>query len=135
MRQGREAASTARRSFGRWVRILAAVGFAAGLAVVALLTLLPFAHVPATALSDKLGHFLAYFVLAVLGRLALRGPLSLGVVLIGLPLYGGALELAQWGMGVGRWAEIRDAAANGLGAWAGSFAYSIARRIGAAAVR
>jgi VanZ family protein len=135
MRQGRETASTAHRSFGRWVRILAAVGFAAGLAVVALLTLLPSAHVPATALPDKLGHFLAYFVLAVLGRLAFQGPFSLAVVLIGLPLYGGALELAQWGMGVGRWAEIRDAAANGLGAWAGSFAYSIARRISAAAAR
>lgn len=135
MQQGSGTASRARRSFGHRVRILAGIGFAAGLAAVTLVTLLPPGNVPATALSDKLGHLLAYLVLAALGRLAFRGPVSLAVVLIGLPLYGGALELVQWGMGFGRSAEIRDAVANGLGAWAGSLACSIARRIGAAAAR
>ena len=89
-----------------------------------LLSLMPAVDLPGPAHSDKLGHFLAYFVLTAWAvwtfrsrrahLLAALSLLALGVALDGLPgVY--AIEFAQANLTKVRFGDVRDALANTLG--------------------
>ena len=66
---------------------------------------------------DKLEHFTAYFGLASMATLVVGLRPRLGWAILGIILFGGALEITQGY--VGRDPEILDFAANCIGAFAG----------------
>lgn len=111
-----------RRQLLRW---LLTAGFWALLLAITTLSLLPVAYLPPQAFSiwDKAQHALAFAALAVAALLAY--PRHPGRVLLGLLLYGGAIELAQAATGwrYGEWSDwLADAvglAAGALLAWGG----------------
>lgn len=91
--------------------------FCAGLviaAVIAATSLVPSRDLPNLRFSDKLEHALAYFVLAfwMASVIVRRDFLMLGIVLLA---FGGAIELAQGWMGLGRQADVMDLLADAAG--------------------
>ena len=77
------------------IRIVARTIFFLGVIAVTWLSLAPQDTIPDVEIWDKLGHFLAYAVLAVLGGLAYwarRIEVAVGVLLVA---YGCMLEIAQ----------------------------------------
>jgi VanZ family protein len=97
------------------IRIL----FGLAATVVAVLSLLPAHDLPKVAVSDKIEHAGAYFVLAILGGLGLRKRRGLLLLFILLCAMGGVIELLQ-AFSPGRSPDIFDALANGTGAAAGT---------------
>jgi hypothetical protein len=89
-----------------WIAAIVAV---AGLIVFASLS--PHPVVSSAALSDKYSHFLAYFVLALLGS-GIATPARLWRVMARCFLLGAALEVAQAGLTAHRVADFADLAAN-----------------------
>ena len=87
-------------------------------AAVVLLSLIPGSQGPETGQFDKLGHFLAYAVLAAWfgGLLARR---RYGAVALGLALLGIGLEVLQERVAINRMADARDVVANVAGIGAG----------------
>jgi len=101
-----------------WVRRAGAWLFIPALAVVAWGELTPHPpHLEGPWAWDKADHFTAYFGLALLASLAWGLRRSLPLVVLGVILLGGALELLQ--AVTGRDAEWLDELANGLGAVCG----------------
>lgn len=91
----------------------------AAVALVVAFSLLPAPDLPDAPGSDKLHHFLAYFLLAASAvQLFARWPALLGAGL-GLVLLGIGLEHAQGAMDFARMADRWDALANTLGVIAG----------------
>ena len=99
-------------------RLILRVLFLLGVAVVAVLSLLPAHDLPKVGVSDKLEHAGAYFVLAILGGLGLRARRSLAYLFILLCAMGGVIELLQ-AFSPGRSPDVFDALANATGAGAG----------------
>jgi len=56
---------------------------------------------------DKLDHMAAFFVLSVFARVAWPR-MSVLVIFGALALFGGGIEIAQWLMGMGRDADVKD---------------------------
>lgn len=83
-------------------------------AFIAWSSLSPQPLVPVETLSDKIGHALAYFSLALLGS-GIASPGRLRFVMLGCFLLGAALELAQGAFTENRQAEWGDLAANTAG--------------------
>lgn len=86
------------------------------------LTHIPVAHIPETVTSDKLLHFMAYLVLAVMVGAQLFvtrrwNQYSISVAVLVLILFGGFDELTQ--MLVGRSAEWKDWGADLIGIFTG----------------
>lgn len=105
-----------------FVSRLVRAGFALALVAILALALMPSTEAPTVFASDKLNHMLAFFVLAAGGRVA--WPKMHPAVLIALlAAYGGAIEILQWAMGLGREADwmdfVADVAAILVGAAAG----------------
>lgn len=97
-----------------WIAAILAV---AGLIVIASLS--PRPVVPAASFSDKYSHFLAYFLLALLGS-GIATPARLWRVMARCFLFGAALEAAQALLTTHRVADFADLAANAggiLAAW------------------
>lgn len=89
------------------------------IALVVVFSLMPAPDLPDAPGSDKLHHFLAYFLLAASAvQLFARWPALLGAGL-GLVLLGTGLEHAQGAMAAARVADRLDALANTLGVVAG----------------
>lgn len=77
-------------------------------------SLTPAQHVPAVTVQDKVLHFVAYAVVAILAMLSIRSPRHRMIGLAALVLLGIALELAQVFV-PGRSFDLWDLAANGGG--------------------
>lgn len=113
-----------RRRFGRSLKPLRLPGLWCALwclavAVVVVVSLMPAPDLPSPPGSDKLHHFLAYFLLAAAAvQLFARWPALLGAGL-GLVLLGIGLEHAQGALTATRMADRMDALANTLGVAAG----------------
>ena len=101
-----------------WVRRAGLWLFVPALAVVAWGELTPRPPEVATHFWDKSEHFTAYFGLALLASLAWGLRRSIILVLLGVILLGGALEILQ--SLTGRDAEWLDELANSLGAVTGT---------------
>lgn len=87
-------------------------------AIITTLSLLPAQQLPQIGLSDKIRHAIAYLLLgfwfaSVIARW------DYVFVLLALIALGGGIEIAQGLMGLGRESDLRDFAANALGAAAG----------------
>ena len=83
-------------------------------AFIAWSSLSPQPLVPVETLSDKVGHALAYFSLALLGS-GIASARRLRFAMLGCFLFGAALELAQGAFTENRHAEWGDLAANTAG--------------------
>lgn len=95
----------------------ARVWYIAGVALtifVVTLSLLPARDVPRIGVSDKIEHAAAFALLTVwfAGLVTPRHYIWLALALLGL---GGGIEIAQWVMGLGRYADVRDFIADGVG--------------------
>jgi VanZ family protein len=101
----------------RLLRTASRVLFIPGFALVVWGELRPSIDNPQALPWDKLLHFTAYFGLAAMASLALRGRRSAAVALLALIVFGGFLEIVQGY--VGRDADVLDELANTLGALAG----------------
>ena len=101
-----------------WLLLLIVIG----------LTLSPIAYLPQQAFSlwDKAQHALAFATLAALGALAY--PRRIGLLVLSLLVFGGAIELAQAATGwrSGDWA---DWLADGVGLFAGLPLAAFSRRV------
>jgi VanZ family protein len=91
--------------------------------VVAVATLTPSDHMPAAPGSDKLHHFLAFGALAF--PMAFARPAAFLWIVMAVSAYGGLIELIQ--PFIGRHSDLRDAAANALGALAGGASGALLR--------
>lgn len=97
-------------------------------AIVAFTSLAPASDVSVMAsLNDKVRHVIAYTVLGALFAEAFRAR-SWVVIALAVAAYGGAIELLQAIMPVGREASWLDQLANTTGAFAGVLALRFARR-------
>lgn len=100
---------------------------------IAVLSLMPGEELSEVNMSDKLGHLVAYAVLAGLAVIARRRASLLRILAMVIG-YGVVLEAAQGLMPFGRTASWLDAAANTagavLGAGGGAIASMLLRRIG-----
>jgi VanZ family protein len=90
--------------------------FAAGVAAVVVLSLIPGKQVPSLGISDKIEHFAAYALLGLIGALAFPTRRSAALLIVLLPAMGLALEVAQTFV-ADRSTDLADAVANGIGAW------------------
>ena len=97
----------------RHARLWYALGALLTLAVV-ITSLLPARELPRVHISDKIEHLLAYLLLAIwfAGLVPVRRYLWLALALLAL---GGAIEIAQGLMGLGREADWRDLIADACG--------------------
>ena len=107
---------------GRTLRRLCRIGFALSVLAITVLSLLPGEAMPRFRLSDKVGHFIAYAEIVMLGIFAYSARAAIAV-LAGVAALGGLLELAQTFV-PGRSADIVDFAVNCLGMLVG---YAAAR--------
>ncbi|WP_460098361.1 VanZ family protein [Qipengyuania sp. 483] len=89
------------------------IGFLALLAVIFVMANMPGNDAPSVFSYDKLNHMLAFFVLSVGATIAWPRANPLVAVAL-LSIYGGAIELSQWVMNLGRQADWRDIAANSV---------------------
>ena len=92
--------------------------FFSALLAVAVLSLAPREALPDTGVSDKLGHFIAYGVLSLVGMYAYPAMSGLRWVVIGLVLYGIGLETLQV-LVPSRFFSVGDIFANTLGVLSG----------------
>jgi len=102
------------KSVNAVIRWAAITGFAAGVAAVSVLSLIPSDALPGIEVWDKLQHLLAYLVLAVTGAVSFPGRRSLPWLAIGLLILGCVLEAIQ-AFVPGRVADVDDAVANAIG--------------------
>ncbi len=102
------------------------LGFWCAVIAVGVVSLLPRETLPETGLWDKLEHAAAYAILCVAGVVSYPRKRARLALLIGLAMYGGALELLQ-SFVPGREASIADVIANTFGVVIG-FAASRFRR-------
>ncbi len=93
---------------------------------VGLVSLLPRETLPETGLWDKLEHAAAYAILCVIGVVSYPRKRTHLVLLIGLAMYGTALELLQ-SFVPGREASIADVIANTFGVFIGFAASRFSR--------
>ena len=91
------------------------IAFAAGVALVVILSLLPAKSLPSLGVSDKLEHFGAYAFLGLIGGFAFPTQRSMALLMAFLSALAVLLELGQWFV-PGRLPEARDAIASGFGA-------------------
>jgi len=103
--------SVVRIFFSRVARKLV---FAAGLAILTLVSVLPQQALPPTGMWDKAQHTLAYFMVAAAGLFAFPHSRGRAAVAFGVLAYGGFVEGVQ-GLIPGRVASLADIAANSLG--------------------
>lgn len=82
--------------------------------VVIVASLVPAHDLPSVSVNDKVEHISAYVALAIWfgGLFTRRAYLWLA---LGLLILGGAIEIAQGLMGLGRTADVKDFLADGLG--------------------
>jgi VanZ family protein len=99
-------------------RTITRILFLLAAAAVAVLSLLPQRDLPKVAVSDKIEHAGAYFVLAILGSFGFRERRGLLFLFIILCAMGGVIELLQ-AFSPGRLPDVFDALANATGAAAG----------------
>jgi VanZ family protein len=89
--------------------------FIGSLVAVSLLSLLPPGSEPSISfLSDKLQHVSAYAWTALIGAMAYSSKRGKITILVALPMFGGAIELAQYFV-PGRTPELADEIANLIG--------------------
>ena len=86
-----------------------------GWALCILLSLMPAVDLPGPAHSDKLGHFLAYFVLTAWAVWTFRSRRAHLLAALSLLALGVAMEFAQANLTKVRFGDVRDALANTLG--------------------
>jgi len=91
------------------------MAFATGVASVAILSLLPARSLPSFGISDKLEHFVAYALLALVGGFAFPSQQATTLLFAFLSALAISLEVGQWFV-PGRSPETVDAIAGGLGA-------------------
>ena len=84
-------------------------------------SLMPQGGLPSLSLWDKLEHLLAYAVLSGLGMLGFKKPSERQVLVLGLVLYGGVLEIGQ-SFVPGRFPSLFDFISNGIGVAIGTIA-------------
>lgn len=96
-------------------------------AVIGYLSLSPLSALPEVAVNDKLEHFAAYGVLALLGTVSRRSKQGTIWVLLVIIAYGGAIEIIQ--PYVNRYMELGDFIANACGALFGTMLSSILNRV------
>ena len=101
----------------RAVRTAYAVAFLGTYIAVLVASLLPTSALPEVRLSDKIEHFVAYAVLAVLGGKAF--PARPWLLATALAANGVGVEFLQHAMALGRQGEVLDTLANTLGIAAG----------------
>jgi hypothetical protein len=89
--------------------------FAAGVALVVMLSLLPAKSLPSLGVPDKLEHFAAYALLGLLGGFAFPTQRTMALLMAFLLTLAVLLELGQWFV-PGRLPEATDAIAGGFGA-------------------
>lgn len=111
---------------GRTLRKLCRAGFAVSILAIIVLSLLPGDDLPDFDLSDKIGHFIAYAEISLLGILGYRA--RTGTVLAAVAALGGVLEIGQMYV-PSRSTDIADFAVNCLGILTG---YAAARLTGMA---
>ena len=106
--------------FSDWLALLwgTAIGF---------LSLAPVATLPTVPVSDKLEHFIAYGLLAMLGCIARRSKRDRILVVLAVVIYGGAIEVCQ--PYFNRHMELGDLIANAGGAVAGAMVVFISKAI------
>jgi VanZ family protein len=114
---------------GHTLRRLCRIGFAISVATIIVLSLLPGDDMPDFKMSDKLGHFIAYAEIVLLGIFGHPARAAAVAVLAGVAALGGMLEIGQMYV-PGRTADIADFAVNCLGMLTG---YAAARLAGAVA--
>ncbi len=102
--------------------------FFSALLVVAVLSLAPREAIPDTGISDKLGHFIAYSALSLLGLFAYPGKFGPRWVVAGLVLYGIGLEVLQI-LVPSRFFSMGDILANTLGVLLGYVLITLTRRV------
>jgi len=112
---------------GDLIRLAARVaGWLAVIAIV-IVSLVPGDLRPHLAASNKLEHFSAYFVAAMLLRIGhTRRQTSLGIAVL-LPILAGSLEIAQLWI-PGRHARLTDFAVSSFGVWVALAALLLLRR-------
>ena len=93
--------------------------FFVGVVAVIVLSVIPQEAKPATGLSGKMNHIMAYAALTVAGGMAYRGGWALAILALGLVLMGAGLELIQAVL-PSRSASGYDALANAVGMALGS---------------
>ena len=86
-----------------------------GWALCILLSLMPAVDLPGPVHSDKLGHFLAYFVLTAWAVWTFRSRRAHLLAALSLLALGVAMEFAQANLTKVRFGDVRDALANTLG--------------------
>lgn len=96
------------------VRTLGLVAFAAGLALLTVLSLLPKEALPPTGVWDKAQHAVAYFMVSAAGFAAFQGRRGMLGVALFMLVYGGVIEILQ-GLTSDRVASIGDLVANAVG--------------------
>lgn len=111
----------------RALRLAARLGFFITMAAVALMSLLPQQDIPRVDVSDKVEHFAAYAILAILGAFGFLGRRSWLCLLLFLPTFGAVMELLQ-AFSPGRSPDIADAAANMVGVMVGLMVAAVAQR-------
>ena len=98
----------------------------AALAVIAVLSVVPGHLRPHVLGSNKLEHFCAYLLATLLLLVGHSGRRALLYIAMSLPIYAGALEIAQLWI-PGRGARLADFASSSFGAWVAIAAVSVAR--------
>lgn len=84
------------------------------LSLLTLVSLLPGGDLPSISYNDKVAHFVAYLILAVLAAGLTKSPRVFAKICVALCIYGVLLELLQGLSGL-RHPETLDAIANGAG--------------------
>jgi len=100
--------------FGIRIRTLARICFAVGIIIVVMGSLNPQPAILPLRLSDKLVHILAYAILGIVGSIGYPNRSMTAVLIGGLTVLGGAIEIAQIYI-PGRDGTLLDVLANALG--------------------
>ena len=115
-------------AFQVFITWLARAAFAVGVVVVIALSLMPASAAPDTGINDKIGHFLAYFALALTGVTGFHGRRAKVMIVFSLIAFGILMEGAQL-FAADRQPSIFDAIANALGVMCGTAAASAGLRV------
>ena len=110
------------------VRTLGLVAFAAGLALLTVLSLLPREALPPTGVWDKAQHTGAYFMVTAAGLAAFQGRRGMVGVALFMLAYGGVIEVLQ-GLTPDRTASLGDIVANAIGIAAAAGAAHLIRLV------
>jgi VanZ family protein len=115
-------------AFQVFVAWLARAAFAVGVVAVIALSLMPSSAAPDTGINDKIGHFLAYFALALAGVTGFHGRRAQVMIVCGLIAIGVLMEVGQL-FAPGRQASVLDIIANTLGVMCGTAVASAGLRM------